>query len=72
MVALHRPSDSGKTTPLLLIAALLEPDKGTVGFDGRMLASMSNRQATDYLHRDVGFVYQSNQLMPAAIDDCRV
>jgi putative ABC transport system ATP-binding protein len=64
MVALHGPSGSGKTTLLLLIAALLALDDGSIRFDGRDLARMSEAQASDYLHRDVGFIYQSPQLMP--------
>jgi putative ABC transport system ATP-binding protein len=64
MVALEGPSGSGKTTLLLLIAALLAPDAGTIRFDGHELARMSARQAADYLHWDVGFVYQRAQLMP--------
>jgi putative ABC transport system ATP-binding protein len=63
MVALHGPSGSGKTTLLLLIAALLEPDEGSIRFDGRELSLLSDGKASDYLHRDVGFVYQSPQLM---------
>jgi putative ABC transport system ATP-binding protein len=64
MVALHGPSGSGKTTLLLLIAALLTPDAGSIRFAGRELGSLSEAEASDYLHRDVGFVYQSPQLMP--------
>jgi putative ABC transport system ATP-binding protein len=64
MLALHGPSGSGKTTLLLLIATLLRPDQGTIRFDGRDLSSLSEGQACDYLHSDVGFVYQSPQLMP--------
>ncbi len=64
MVALHGPSGSGKTTLLLLIARLLQPDRGTIRFAGRELSSLSEGEASDYLLRDVGFVYQSPQLMP--------
>jgi ABC-type lipoprotein export system ATPase subunit len=64
MLALHGPSGSGKTTLLLLIATLLRPDRGAIRFDGRDLSSLSEGQACDYLHADVGFVYQSPQLMP--------
>jgi ABC-type lipoprotein export system ATPase subunit len=64
MLALHGPSGSGKTTLLLLIATLLSPDEGEIRFAGRELSSLSESQACDYLHRDVGFVYQSPQLMP--------
>jgi putative ABC transport system ATP-binding protein len=64
MVALHGPSGSGKTTLLLLIAKLLAPEAGAIRFAGRDLASLSEEEACDYLLRDVGFVYQSPQLMP--------
>jgi putative ABC transport system ATP-binding protein len=64
LVALHGPSGSGKTTLLLLIAALLRADSGTISFDGRRLDELSESQACDYLHRDVGFVHQGPQLMP--------
>jgi putative ABC transport system ATP-binding protein len=64
LVALFGPSGSGKTTLLLLIAALLQPDRGTISFDGRDLASLSESEASDYLLRDVGIVYQNFHLMP--------
>jgi putative ABC transport system ATP-binding protein len=64
MVALQGPSGSGKTTLLLLVAGLLAPDAGVVRFAGREIASLSEDQTSDYLMRDVGFIYQSVQLMP--------
>jgi putative ABC transport system ATP-binding protein len=63
MLALHGPSGSGKTTLLLLVAALLSPDEGEIRFDGRPISALSEREACDYPQRDVGFVYQSPQLM---------
>jgi putative ABC transport system ATP-binding protein len=64
MVALFGPSGSGKTTLLLLIAGLLKPEAGQIRYAGRDVAGMSEREASDYLLRDVGFVYQSFHLMP--------
>jgi len=64
MVALQGPSGSGKTTLLLLIAGLLAPDAGAIRFAGRRIASLSENEASEYLMRDVGFIYQSVQLMP--------
>jgi ABC-type lipoprotein export system ATPase subunit len=64
MIALHGPSGSGKTTLLLLIATLLTPDHGTIRYRGRALCSLSEGATSEYLRRDVGFVYQSFQLMP--------
>jgi putative ABC transport system ATP-binding protein len=64
MVALHGPSGSGKTTLLKLAATLLAPDSGTIRFQGGDLSCFSDDQASDYLSRDVGFVYQNFRLMP--------
>jgi putative ABC transport system ATP-binding protein len=64
MLALLGPSGSGKTTLLMLIAALLKPDAGTVRYRGREVSSLSGRTASEYLLRDVGFVFQSFHLMP--------
>jgi putative ABC transport system ATP-binding protein len=64
MVAVHGPSGSGKTTLLLLVGALLTADTGEIRYNGEDLASFSERRAADYLLRDVGFIYQSAQLMP--------
>jgi putative ABC transport system ATP-binding protein len=64
MVAIQGPSGSGKTTLLLLIAALLTPDAGTIRLDGRDLSALSEDGVSDYLMRDVGFIYQSYRLMP--------
>ena len=63
MVALQGPSGSGKTTLLLLIAGLLRVDSGVIRFAGREIASLSEDEASEYLMREVGFIYQSVQLM---------
>jgi putative ABC transport system ATP-binding protein len=64
MLALLGPSGSGKTTLLLLIAALLRPDAGTIRYQGHDIASLSEREASEYLLRDVGFIFQNFHLMP--------
>jgi putative ABC transport system ATP-binding protein len=64
LVAVQGPSGSGKTTLLLLIAALLVPDRGSIRFAGREISALSEDEVSDYLMRDVGFVYQSYRLMP--------
>ena len=66
MVAVHGPSGSGKTSLLLMIAALMQPDSGTIHFDGRALATMSERETSEYQLRDIGFIYQRFLLMPRA------
>jgi putative ABC transport system ATP-binding protein len=73
-VALYGPSGSGKTTLLLLAAGLATPDRGTVSFDGRDIGRLSEREASVYRLRDVGFVFQSFHLMPhtSALDNATI
>jgi putative ABC transport system ATP-binding protein len=49
---------------LKLAATLLKPDRGTIRFQGKDLACFSENDESDYLRRDVGFVYQGSRLMP--------
>jgi putative ABC transport system ATP-binding protein len=65
-VALYGPSGSGKTTLLLLASGLSIPDKGSVLFGERDLSLMSGAQADNFRLRDVGFVFQSFQLIAGA------
>jgi putative ABC transport system ATP-binding protein len=64
MLALHGPSGSGKTTLLLLVAGLLQPERGSIRFCGRELAALSDAEVSEYLRHDIGFIYQSFHLMP--------
>ncbi len=64
MVAITGPSGSGKSTLLLLIGGLIAPDAGAVRFNGRDLSQMTEDGRSEYLQRDVGFVYQSFPLRP--------
>ncbi len=64
MLALLGPSGSGKTTLLLLIAGLLRPEAGAIHYRGREITALSEREASEYLLRDVGFIFQSINLMP--------
>jgi putative ABC transport system ATP-binding protein len=66
LVALYGPSGSGKTTLLLLAAGLSAPDRGSVLFGGRDLWSMTAAQRDAFRLEDVGFVFQSFHLVPAA------
>ena len=71
MVALYGPSGSGKTTLLLMVATLLEPTAGTVLIGGRDVSSLSEREASTFRLRELGFIRQNFDLLPgvSAIDN---
>ena len=57
-------SGSGKSTLLNCIGALDEPDSGSVYLDGRTLFSMRENERTIVRRRNIGFIFQSFQLVP--------
>ncbi len=58
------PSGSGKSTLLNLIGGIDVPTSGTVMVVGRDTSSLSDRQITKLRHRNIGFIFQSFNLMP--------
>lgn len=56
-------SGSGKTTLLNLMGGLDIPDKGRVLFRGREIGRLSDKEATTWRRREVGFVFQSFALV---------
>lgn len=61
-VAIVGPSGCGKSTLLHLIAALDRPDEGTIVVAGHDLAAA--RRLNEYRARDVGMVFQLDNLLP--------
>lgn len=57
-------SGSGKSTLLGLIGGLERPTSGEIEVGGRNLAGLSDRDLTEYRRRDVGFIFQSFNLLP--------
>ncbi len=47
-----------------MAAGLLHPDGGTVRFQGDDLASLGEREATDYRRETLGFIFQGFNLRP--------
>ena len=63
-VAIVGPSGSGKSTLLNLIGVIDQPTSGTVSIAGRRVDAMSDREATSFRLRNIGFVFQRFYLMP--------
>ena len=63
-VAITGPSGCGKSTLLHLLGAVDVPSSGRVLIEGRDTSTMSDRQATDFRLRRIGFVFQRFYLMP--------
>jgi putative ABC transport system ATP-binding protein len=63
-VAVVGMSGSGKSTLLHMLGGLDKPTDGKVVVDGHELAEMSDEQLTVFRRRNVGFVFQSYNLVP--------
>ncbi|MCH5372762.1 MAG: ABC transporter ATP-binding protein [Planctomycetes bacterium] len=59
------PSGCGKTTLLSVIAGVLDPTSGDVQVLGETLSGMSNSRKTAFRMRNIGFVFQMHNLLPA-------
>lgn len=68
------PSGCGKTTLISLIAGLLEPTEGHVEIFGRRTHSFSPEEQTLFRRRNLGFVFQQYNLLPAltAVENCAI
>lgn len=64
-VAVVGPSGSGKSSLLAVAGALTAPTSGTVRVHGRDLATLSRSAHTRFRLSDIGFVFQSGNLIPA-------
>jgi len=65
LLMLVGPSGCGKTTLVSIVAGTLEPTAGVVSVLGQDLAAMSNGSKVRFRRDNVGFVFQSYNLLPA-------
>jgi putative ABC transport system ATP-binding protein len=59
------PSGCGKTTLISVVAGLLNPTRGRVAVLGTDLAMLSGRRLVDFRAKNIGFVFQQYNLLPA-------
>ena len=63
-IAIVGPSGSGKTTLLGLLAGLDRPTSGAVHLNGQDLSSLTDDERARFRAQNVGFVFQTFQLIP--------
>jgi putative ABC transport system ATP-binding protein len=64
IVALVGPSGSGKTTLCSIAGGILAPTSGTVVVGGRDISGYGAKQLTEFRREEIGFVFQSVNLVP--------
>ncbi|CAM3586227.1 ABC transporter ATP-binding protein [Erysipelothrix sp. HDW6B] len=57
------PSGAGKTTVMNILGGMDQPTSGTVIVDGKTITDLNDREMTQYRRDDVGFVFQSYNLI---------
>ncbi len=65
MAMLVGPSGCGKTTLISVVAGLLQPSSGEVTVLDRRLSAMSGNELVEFRGRNIGFVFQQYNLLPA-------
>jgi putative ABC transport system ATP-binding protein len=63
-IAVRGPSGCGKSTLLHMLGCVDTPSSGTLTFDGRDVASLSDRERSRLRLRQIGFVFQRFFLLP--------
>ena len=62
-VSIMGPSGSGKTTLMFALSGMDDIDGGSVQFDGKELASLSENALADLRRKQMGFVFQQPTLL---------
>lgn len=64
IVSIMGASGAGKTTLLQIIGTLDKPDNGQITINGTDIATLNERQLSDFRNQHIGFIFQFHQLLP--------
>jgi putative ABC transport system ATP-binding protein len=65
-VAIMGPSGSGKSTLMNVIGCLDTPDEGEYWLNSKLVSSMNDRELAQVRNKEVGFIFQTFNLLPRA------
>ena len=64
IIGIVGPSGSGKSTLLNIVGGIDTPTSGTVSINGAELGAMNDNERTALRRREIGFIFQSFNLIP--------
>lgn len=74
ILAIVGPSGAGKTTLLQIAGTLDKPDRGSVEYEGKEVATMKDKKLSSFRNKNIGFVFQFHQLLAefSALDNVAI
>ena len=63
LLAILGSSGSGKSTLLNMLGGMDRPDRGSIHYQGKKISRLNDRGLTDYRYRNIGFIFQSFNLI---------